>query len=73
MSPAPAMDPKEWNISYLLTESDKVMPILGQEFFINRTRKAGAKIEVERINADHFPFLSHVEETALWIKAVMEV
>jgi len=27
---------------------------------------------VTRIFADHFPFLSHVEETAAWLKGVLE-
>ncbi len=72
VSPLPMTDPKEWNVSYLLTENDKVMPIPGQEWLIERARKAGAKVEVERMYADHFPYLSHPEETALWIKGVME-
>ena len=72
MTPLPAVDPKEWNISYLLTENDKVLPMASQEWLIARARKAGAKIDVERMHSDHFPYISHPEETALWIKGVME-
>ena len=72
MTPLPAVDPKEWDIAYLLTENDKVLTISSQEWMIERARKAGAKIGVTRMHADHFPYISHMEETALWIKGVME-
>lgn len=72
MTPLPEVDPREWNISYLLTENEKVVPIHGQEWMIGRVRALEAKIEVARIFADHFPFLSHVEETAAWLKGVLE-
>jgi len=72
MTPLPEVDPREWNISYLMTENDKVVPIHSQEWMIERVRALGAKIEVTRISADHFPFLSHVEETAAWLKGVLE-
>jgi hypothetical protein len=72
MTPLPEVDPREWNVSYLLTENDKVVPIHAQEWMIERVRALGAKIEVTRIIADHFPFLSHMEETAAWLKGVLE-
>ena len=72
MTPIAEVDPREWNISFLLTENDKVVPVHGQEWMIERARGLGARIEVTRIFTDHFPFLSHVEETALWLKGVVE-
>ena len=72
MTPLPEVDPREWNISYLVTENDKVVPVHSQEWMIERVRALGAKIEVTRIFADHFPFLSHMEETAAWLKGVLE-
>ena len=72
MTPIAELDPREWNISYLLTENDKVLPMHGQEWMIGRARDLGAKIEVKRIFADHFPSLSHVQETASWLKGVLE-
>jgi hypothetical protein len=72
MTPVAEVDPKDWNISFLLTENDRVMPINGQEWMIGRARDLGAKIEVTRIFADHFPFLSHPEETASWLKGVLQ-
>ena len=72
MTPMTKADPGEWNISFLLTENDKVMPIHGQEWMIERVRGLGAKVEVTRVYTDHFPFLSHVEETAAWLKGVLE-
>jgi hypothetical protein len=72
MTPVADIDPNDWNIAYLLTENDRVMPIHGQEWMIGRAKDLGAKIEVTRIFADHFPFLSHLEETASWLKGVVE-
>lgn len=72
MTPVAEVDPKEWNIAYLLTENDKVMPTHGQEWMIGRARDLGAKIDVTRIVADHFPFVSHVDATASWLKGAME-
>jgi hypothetical protein len=72
MTPAAEVNPKEWNIAYLLTENDKVTPTHSQEWMIARARDHGAKIEVTRIVADHFPFLSHVDATASWVKGVVE-
>jgi hypothetical protein len=71
-TPTAKVDPAEWNISFLLTENDPVMPIHGQEWMIGRARDLGAKIEVTRMLADHFPFLSHMEETASCLKGVLE-
>ncbi|TKA60286.1 hypothetical protein B0A49_12782 [Cryomyces minteri] len=69
---APAMNPVDWNIAYLLTENDKTMLMLGQESLIESARSAGANVVVDRMFSDHFPQLSHVEATALWIKGVLD-
>jgi hypothetical protein len=72
MFPVSAVEAGEWNISYLLTEDDKSMPVQFQEWLIEHARNAGAKIEVDRMFCGHFPFLSKVKETASWIKRVRD-
>ena len=72
MAPVADLNPKEWNITYLLTENDKVMPVHGQERMIARARDLDAKIVMTWMFADHFPCLSRVEETASWLKGVLE-
>jgi hypothetical protein len=43
MTPLLEVDPREWKISYLFTENDKVVPIHGQEWMIERVRALGGQ------------------------------
>ena len=43
-----------------------------QEWLIKNARDAGADIEVNRIFSGHFPYLSEVKETAMWIMKVRD-
>lgn len=70
LNPTPDGTVTDWKIAYLLTEDiDPTMPNAWQEFLISNAKELGAIVEsVTRIKSGHFVQITHVDETAKWIK-----
>ena len=56
--------------SYLVCEDDRATPKFLQDAMVGMMSHMGGRVMEQRIKSGHFPFLSHVEETAGWVRRV---
>jgi hypothetical protein len=71
-SVADHIDPTHWRISYLVTaELDLGMPEKFQRYLIERARGVGAEVDVKTVKSGHFPQISHADEVARWVLALV--
>ncbi|KAF2019376.1 alpha/beta-hydrolase [Aaosphaeria arxii CBS 175.79] len=60
-------------VSYLFCEDDKCVLPSHQQAGIDRIEKSsGQKVDVTRLNSDHCPSVSHLDETVSWIVGLAE-